>query len=90
MANQHRRESVEEETLSRVKRTETRLTQLMIALGVDTRSQKPQFDADARTVVLPSIHSSIKEILDTVPENCHDDVRIYLGSSEICWVRRGG
>ena len=89
--NQNRpRESVEEETLSRVKRIETRLTQLMIGLGIDTRSQKPQFDANLTVIKLPSPHSSIKEILDSVPESCHDEVQVFLGNSRICLVRHGG
>lgn len=84
------RESAEEETLSRVKRIETRLTQLMIGLGIDTRSQKPQFNANDYSVVVPSIHSSIKEILDSLPESCHHEVEVYLGDSRICSVRGGG
>ncbi len=90
MGNLHRRESVADETLSRTKRIETRLTQLMIGLGVDTRTQKPAYDAHNNTLAVPSIHSSLKEILDNLPENCHDEIQVFLGGSEVCFVRRGG
>lgn len=88
MAHPYSRESVEDQTLSRVKRIETRLTQLMIGLGVDTRTQHPQFDPDTRTVQLPSIHSSTKEILDSIPENCHDAVDVYLGAQRLFTLYR--
>ena len=89
MSNHQRpRESVQDETLSRTKRIETRLTQLMIGLGVDTRTQKPVYDAERNILTVPSIHSSLKEILDNLPENCHDDVAVCLGGNRVVWLNR--
>ena len=90
--NPHRlpKESAEQEILSRARRIETRLTQLMIGLGVSTQAHKPTYDAASHTLTVPSIHSSLKEILDSIPENCHDDVAVRLGDSVLIWVSRAG
>ena len=70
----------EAEILARVRRVETRLTQLMVALGVDTRSQKPVFESDHGYVVVPSKHTSLREILDSVPDSWRGSFRVFIGS----------
>lgn len=77
------------ETLQRVRRIETRLTQTMIALGVDTASQKPRWDAgdpgiDRPRLVLPSRHTSLKEMTEAVPAYAAGKpVDIFIGGELI-------
>jgi hypothetical protein len=72
-----------DETLSRVRRIETRLTQLMIGLGIGTHTQKPAFEVQTGHLVLPSLHSSIKEILDSLPEGCSVPVQLVIGGKPV-------
>lgn len=78
------------EVLSRVRRIETRLTQLMVGLGVPTQAQKPKFDAGSRTVTVPSIHSSLQEILDSIPEGWQGPVHVCIGSRQVATVALHG
>lgn len=82
-----------QEILSRTRRIETRLTQQMVALGYDTDTQKPTFErpvgvgAPAR-VSLPSPHSSMKEILTSIPEDYTEPVEIFIGTEMVVTVFR--
>lgn len=72
------------ETLNRVRRMETRLTALLISMGVDTQAQKPVFvrppsgEGSAR-VQLPSPHSSFKEILGSIPSGWAGEFDVMVG-----------
>lgn len=83
MSNNH-------ELTQRTRRIETRLTQLMVALGINTNSQKPTFlkgqprSAAGSTISVPSPHSSLKEILEAIPDNqAGSPVDIYLGPDRV-------
>lgn len=73
-----------DEIRSRSQRTETRLTQLMIALGVTTHAQKPEF-VDGH-VNLPSPHSTLKECLGCIPSGWPDPVKVYVGDDLVAVV----
>ena len=81
----------EHETLSRVRRIETRVTQLLVAAGIDTQSQKPSFailGLEGARVTLPSRHSSMKEILDSIPDTWDGPVRVLVGDERIATISR--
>jgi hypothetical protein len=72
------------EARQRLRRIETRLTQFMIAMGVDTKAQRPQFAHPgngelAATVRIPSPHSSLKEITDSLPDGFSGPVKVLMG-----------
>jgi len=79
-----------QEILSRSRRIETRLTQLMIRLGVDTTAQKPEFDPVTSSVRVPSVHSSLHELLDSVPKEWKKPVRVCIGDDLLVVVQRTG
>lgn len=85
-------EATQREIVQRCRRIETRLTQLLISQGVDARQQKPSFDeaspASARMVV-PSMHSSVKEIIDSIPAEFEGAVAVYIGEQHVMDVRLG-
>ncbi len=54
-------ETMVKETLDRMRRTETRLTTFMIEHGMTPPTQKVR--RDDLTLVLPSIHTSLKDII---------------------------
>ena len=66
------------EDTKRLRRIETRVTQLAIALGIPTRAQKPVFNPDKASVVVPSMHSSLQEILDSIPVDWHRPVTVSI------------
>ncbi len=78
------------EVTSRVKRIETRLTGLLIHLGIDTPAQRPQFVASSEgsppRVDVPSPRSSLQEIVDSIPETCHGTVEVFVGSDRIASI----
>jgi hypothetical protein len=76
----------EVETLQRTRRIETRLTQLMIAMGVHTDAQRPIFNAGA--LILPSAHCSMKEIVDSIPPDWHGPVGVFVGTDKVATIRR--
>ncbi len=84
------------EELQRLRRIETRITQFMVAMGVDVvGAQKPQFKQinnafGARGVVIaPSMHTSMKELLDCIPKTWGDaPVDIMLGDQLIAHIRK--
>lgn len=69
------------ETLDRVRRIETRLTQTMVALGVPTQAAKAQFE-DGR-VTLPSRHSSLMEAVDCIPRSWIGPVDVFVDGSRV-------
>ena len=78
------------EDTKRLRRIETRVTQLAIALGIPTRAQKPAFDPEKASVVVPSMHSSLQEILDSIPEGWHRPVTVRIGGRNVLDVRVPG
>ena len=75
---------------SRMKRTETRVTSIAVAMGVGVNAQKPEFfpcDAEGRPrLVLPSKHCSLQEIVDSIPETCHGTVDVFVGSDKVAAI----
>lgn len=75
------------EIRERTKRIETRLTQLMIAQGIPTTSQRPTFhpssDIGRSTMQLPSPHTSMKEIAAAVPRGKHGEPFDILVGTEL-------
>lgn len=73
------------ETLQRVTRLETRVTTALIALGHDTRAQKPTFfERFGRgRITLPSPHSSLRECLNAIPKDWVGPVEVYVGGELI-------
>lgn len=85
-----RQQSVEEELLARARRTETRLTQLLVGLGIGTKADKPVFDQTHATIHIPSMHSSLQEILDSIPEGWHGKVGVCIRSTKVITIDLGG
>lgn len=79
--NRHRDKPVDIETLERVRRIETKLTQFMTRSGVDIQVQKPNYiqSGGIARVILPSPHCSIKEILDSIPAAWDGPVKLFVG-----------
>lgn len=78
------------EVLQRTRRIETRLTNLIVAMGVEHAGQKPKFlpGLERGVVHAPSQHSTLKEILDAIPQDFPAPVDLYIGSDRICAIRR--
>lgn len=79
-------ETVEEEILSRTRRIETRLTQFMIGMGVHTQGQKPSFDQASSQVRIPSMHSSLQELLDSIPQGWQGPIRVCIGDKQLAVI----
>ncbi len=83
-------EAAVREILSRSRRTETRLTAFMGAMGVGTPSQHPQFYPEEPglppRMEIPSPHTSLKDIVDRIPETCHEPVTVFVGADRIATV----
>lgn len=80
-----------DELLSRTRRIETRLTQLMIGLGIETQAQRPLFSEDSSghgRLIVPSRHSPLKEILDSIPDDWHGPVRVFVGADPVLTIRK--
>jgi hypothetical protein len=82
----------DDEVLKRTRRIETRLTQFMIAMGVTTEHQKPTFDAGSvgagcGKLTLPSPHTSVREMLDAIPETFDHPVEIFVGDQLLAVIR---
>ncbi len=80
------------ETLVRSRRIETRLTTLMLHMGVDARGERPEFvhgapvppgHAALGTVRAPSLDCSLKSILAAIPRKWVGDVQIRVGSDHV-------
>ena len=82
-----------EEVQERTRRIETRLTQLMIGLGVNTKAQRPAFapatDTEVARMQVPSPHISLREISSAIPAGCVDDVHIFVGDDYVGRFQRG-
>lgn len=81
----------EHEMLSRMRRIETRVTQLLVAAGIDTQSQKPSFSIlglEGARLVLPSRHSSMKEILDNIPDTWDGPVGVFVGDDRVATISK--
>lgn len=76
--------SIAQETLERTRRIETRLTKLSVAMGVHTQAQAPEYK-DGK-IYLPSIHTSLKEILDALPGDASGSTKVYLGDQLVARV----
>lgn len=76
------------EILARTRRTETRVTQIAVALGVTTQAQRPEFNPIKSRVVVPSVHSSLREILDSIPKDWKNPVEVYIGDELLTTVQR--
>lgn len=79
-----------DELLARTRRIETRLTQLLIAAGIDTQVQRPVFDAQQGRLRVPSIHSSLKEITASIPEGWTSPVELIIGGTRLGQFVPGG
>jgi hypothetical protein len=80
------------EILTRSRRTETRLTTLMIHMGLDAQGQKPVFQdnraygeaIDKRSAMqLPSIDCSMKSMLAAVPEGFRGMIDVLIGTDHV-------
>ena len=84
----------EKEVRDRVRRIETRLTKLMIHAGMTPLTEPPRFFVDEKahsaSVVLPSPHTSLKEILDNIPATWNGQVGVFLGDELVATVSRAG
>jgi hypothetical protein len=80
------KQTIEAETLDRVRRVETRLTQLMIQLGVETQRQKPEFNPLRSEVKVPSPHSSLQEILDSLPKEWQDPIGVCINGRPVFYI----
>ena len=84
MSEQRKRASPEVEMLQRVRRIETRVTTMMIAMGVDSSATKPVFDNGRLT--LPSKHCSVKEILEAIPADWGGPVGLLIGDERLAEI----
>lgn len=74
------------EVIQRVRRIETRLTSLLVHMGIDTPAQRPEFRDG--TVHVPSPHSTLKEIVDSIPTDWSGPVAVYVGNQFLANVDR--
>lgn len=80
------------EQLNRTRRIETRVTQIALALGIRTDAQHPEFEVIAGhgTLTLPSLHSSMREILDNIPKTWDGPVKVFIGDEPLITIDRSG
>ena len=81
-----RLQSPESEILARVRRTETRVTQLCLAAGISTQAQKPEFNPAKSRVLVPSRHTTLQELLASIPKDWKNPVEVYIGSELLVTV----
>lgn len=74
----------DDETLRRVRRIESRVTQLMVALGLNPPAQKPIFRRGVLEV--PSRHSSLNECVGSIPSDWSGPVKIVIGGELIAEI----
>jgi hypothetical protein len=79
-----------QETVSRARRIETRLTGLLVALGHDTEAQKPRWSPSDSSLILPSPHTSLKECLAAIPNDWTGEVKLSIGSELVGRFKRAG
>lgn len=81
--------SISKEVLDRARRIETRLTRLCTHVGVNIPTQRPMFGTppgQSARIVVPSPHSTLQEILDSVPEMWDGAVDVYLGADRVAVI----
>lgn len=80
-------EEAVKEILDRVRRTETRVTKMGHAMGVDVGGGRPIWNAAQKRVMLPSPNCSIGECLAIIPaESKSEDVDLYIGAQYLCTI----
>lgn len=83
----------DQELIQRVRRIETRLTRLLIGLGIETEAKRPVFDAGSiggqARLTLPSHHCSIKEVMSAVPKGFAEPVELYVGDDRVASLDAG-
>ena len=78
----------EQEILQRARRIETRLTQFMIGMGLDTMRQQATFKPGSPgQIEIPSRHTSIKEILSCLPPNSVGEVEVVIDGDLIATLK---
>lgn len=83
----------EEEVLHRMRRIETRVTQIAMAMGVGVPTDRPIFTREhggVSSVKVPSPNASIKEILDSIPVTCDGPVEVFVGGDLVATIGRPG
>lgn len=82
-----REQTVEEETLDRVRRTETRVSKIMLHLGIDLVAEKPVFSKEPGEhgiVQLPSPNVTLREVLEAIPSaHKRSYIRLRVGNETI-------
>lgn len=73
------------EMLNRMRRIETKMTQLLVLAGAPTEAQKPVVTygpaAEGGKIILPSPHSSVREALDAIPSTLRGNaLDIYVSN----------
>lgn len=76
------------EILARSRRIETRLTSLCNHHNVPSGAQKPEYDRGGLRI--HSAHTSVKELLDSIPDECEGSCRVYLGDQLVMTIVRPG
>lgn len=66
--NEDSRGRPRDEILERVRRMETRITELCHFLGLSTKSAKPTWSAEQGSVIIPTDACSLRDILAAVPD----------------------
>lgn len=74
----------QKEILARSRRIETRLTSLCQFMGVPTGAQTPEYNNGKLTI--HSAHTSVKELLDSVPPDSVGHVKVYLGDHPLMTI----
>jgi hypothetical protein len=70
----------DKEILDRVRRTETRVTKIGRALGIDVGGGKPEWDDSEGRVTIPTPNCSIRDILAVIPEGRRAfEIDVYAG-----------
>lgn len=71
----------ETEVLDRVRRIETRVTKMAIAMGLPNQAQRPVFSAGRIHITSP--HTSLHELRTAIPEGWTGLVEIYIGNDHV-------
>lgn len=77
-----------DETLQRLRRIETRVTEVAIAMGVGQGAQKPEYRSGyPGKIILPSPHASIASILEALPDRSVGEVDVFVGETYLTTLR---
>lgn len=78
------------EELARLRRIETRVTNIAMALGVGVNTQKPEYYPPVGMLegklVLPSQHTALSEMLAAVPDNHIGPISLVFGGKTIAKI----